>query len=95
MNKIFIVAILLIFTVLKLFHLMYRNKMKKKTYKLVNVMNKRVPYKKYEKVSSKMSPSNTIQRQKGDFLDFILENDDTDTNAIENSLLDVYGDDLV
>ena len=94
MNKILFLIILLVFLILKVFNVIYNNKVRNNPCEEIALMSKKISYNKYEKVSKKTSPSNTIQRVKGDFLDFILENDYTDSQSIENNILDIYGEDL-
>ena len=52
------------------------------------------PYKKYKKVSKKASPPNSPQRTEGDFFDYIEYGFNTDKNAVENNLLEIYGESI-
>lgn len=84
--------VIIVSLILKLCSLRYLNKEKKRRTEALSgfeLLSEDVSYKKYKKIAKRSSVPNKPIRSSGDFLDFILESDDTLGNTsqlIENNL---------
>ena len=85
-----VVAIVL----LKLFHLNYCREERCDIQVVGDIIGAMPPYKAYERISQKSSPSNRPKREEGDFFDYVFSDSKEDSSNIENQLLYVYGEDL-
>lgn len=79
---------------LKLFHLNYCKEERCDTQVAGDIIGAMPPYKAYERISQKSSPSNRPKREEGDFFDYVFSDSKEDSSNIENQLLHVYGEDL-
>lgn len=56
------------------------------------LIKKKPSYRTYKKISKKASPPNSPKRTSGDFFDYIMEEITSNQDAIENNILEIYGE---